>query len=58
MNTTKYHHLKAGRLREIDGTYLTGNAKYADKIIKALGLVGAKQVPTPIACNTLHLTVH
>ena len=50
----KYQHLKAGRLREGSGMYLTGNAKFADEIIRAFwGLGGAKQAPTPIVTKLL-----
>ena len=50
---SKYQHLKAGRLREAEDLYLTGNVKYADEIIKILGLQGAKAATTPIATKLL-----
>ena len=50
---SRYAHLKAGRVRTKDGMYLVGNRKYADEIVKSLGLEGAKPAATPITTKLL-----
>ncbi|CAK0850526.1 unnamed protein product, partial [Prorocentrum cordatum] len=49
----KYQHLKGGRMRVEDGMFLTGNRKYADKILELLNLGKAKSSPTPIVTKLL-----
>ncbi|CAK0871316.1 unnamed protein product, partial [Prorocentrum cordatum] len=49
----KYNHLKGGRVRVHDGMFLTGNRKYADKIVELLNLGRAKSSPTPIVTKLL-----
>ncbi|CAK0836500.1 unnamed protein product, partial [Prorocentrum cordatum] len=49
----KYQHLKGGRVRVEDGMFLTGNRKYADKIVELLNLGKAKGSPTPIVTKLL-----
>ena len=50
---TRYAHLKAGRVRTEDGIYLMGSTKYADEIVKSLGLEQAEPVATPITTKLL-----
>eukprot|EP00959_Pyramimonas_sp_CCMP1952_P460375 9479746-Pyramimonas_sp.AAC.1 len=49
----KYQHLKGGRVRVEDGMFLTGNRKYAYKIVELLNLGKAKSSPTPIVTKLL-----
>ena len=50
---SRWSHLKTLRARTSKGLFIRANARYAEEVIKSLGLQKAKAVPTPMVSDTI-----